>query len=142
MTKQQQYDPFGLETATVHADWWADGMTVTVTELSYEAVQTTAKHLINAKTPLPKNKREANRLISTYGDLDTANQQFHTTLAGIVSWTFTNDKGEPMPVTLENVKKLRAADAKFIEEAIDALNPDRDEEFPDDSGNGEEKPKG
>lgn len=137
-----QYDPFGLKTETVHAEWWADGMTVTVTELSYEAVQETAKHIIDAKTPLPKNKREANRLTRTYGDLDTANQQFHVTLAGIVSWTFTDASGEPIPVTLDNVRKLRARDAKFIEEAIDALNPDDDEEFQDNSGNGAEDGEG
>ena len=131
MTKQT-YDPFGLETETVQADWWPEGMTVTVTELSYEAVQRTAKHLINAKTPLPKSKRENKRIVRTYGDLDTANQQWHTTLAGIVSWTFTGKDGKPMAVNLENVKNLRSRDAKFIEEAIDELNPDDsdDEDFP------------
>ena len=63
--------------------------------------------------------------------------QFHTTLAGIVSWTFTDKEGKPIPVTLDAVKGLRSQDAKFIEEAIDALNPTRDESFQDDSGNGE-----
>ena len=137
MAKLESYDPFGLETNTVSAEWWPDGMSVTVTELSYESVQRVAKYLINADTPLPKNKREANRLTRTYGDLETAEMQFHTTLAGIVSWTFTDKEGKPIPVTLQAVKGLRSQDAKFIEEAIDALNPNRDESFPDDSGDGE-----
>jgi hypothetical protein len=52
--------------------------------------------------------------VSDYRDLMVFNS--------IVSWNLTEKNGEPRPVTLENVKKLKGPDFEAIQNRVTALN--------------------
>src|SRR2546423_12006204 len=46
----------------------------------------------------------------------------------IVSWTFTDDEGQPVPVTVQSIDGLKAPVADYIYRQIDALNAELSEE--------------
>jgi hypothetical protein len=137
------YNPFDGETQVIHAEWWPEGWTVTVKELSYADTKRLATAGIKATKKLPKSKKEgAQMAVSlTMGDTDIEQLKRLTMLAAIVSWTLCNGDGKPMPLNETSIRRLRARDGDFIEEAIGALNPDRSDEFQDgsavDNGTGE-----
>lgn len=126
------YNPFDGDTRTIHAEWWPDGWTVTVRELSYADTQRLATAGLKATKRLPKSKKEGEQMADslTMGDTDIEQLKRLTMLAAIVSWTFTDrDDKEVMPLNDSSIRRLRARDGDFIEEAIGALNPERSDEF-------------
>jgi hypothetical protein len=124
-TPSNGYNPFEVATKTIHAEWWGDGATVTVKELTYADEQRLAMAGMKQDTAIPTTKREQRNMKTKVKDLDLERLKLLTMQAGIESWTFK------MPITLENLKKLTRKDGEFIQEAIDALNPSVDEEFQD-----------
>jgi hypothetical protein len=56
-------------------------------------------------------------------------------LPGIKSWTLTDDDGNPAPINYETWQELPEFITEQIEKAVEELNPESDDEFPDGSGN-------
>lgn len=56
------------------------------------------------------------------------------TLAGIKSWTLTDDDGNAVPVTIEAYKALPHWVTEQIEAGIERLNPELDDDFRHDDG--------
>ena len=64
--------------------------------------------------------------------------QERKSLLGIAEWSLKTKDGEPVPVCIEAWSALPHHVTEVIEAAIERLNPDLDEEFPGESGNGSE----
>jgi hypothetical protein len=124
---------FDLKTETIHADWWDEGETVTITQLTWAQKQDLQKYAMR-DIVMPNSKREARNRQIKYTDADWKSLAVQTMLAAIVAWTFTQN-GSVMSVNQEAVEKLSEEDGDFIMEAVDALNPERDDEFQGGSGN-------
>jgi hypothetical protein len=58
-----------------------------------------------------------------------------TVLPGIKSWTLTDDDGNPAAINYETWQELPEFITEQIEKAVEELNPESDDEFPDGSGN-------
>jgi hypothetical protein len=123
---------FDLRTETVHAEWWEDGETVTLKELTH-GEQHAINRRILGRQQINVGKKSAGMQMELGNSMDA---QEAILLAHIVSWTFTDSKGVLVPVTAENVNRLPQRDTDFILEEIDRLTPSRDDHFPSGSGDG------
>lgn len=81
-------------------------------------------------------KREMERRISeVVKKVDGVEQTVITTiLPGIKSWTLTDDDGNPAPISYTTWEELPDFITKQIEKAVEELNPETDEDFPDSGG--------
>lgn len=81
-------------------------------------------------------QREIQRRISDrVKQVDAVENTVRTTiLPAIVEWTLTDDNGKVAPVSYETWAELPAFITKQIEKAVEELNPEQDEDFPDRSG--------
>lgn len=122
---KEQYNPFALETKTIHAEWWPKGATVTIREISYTQTQQLAASMMRGDLEIPADEHSRKNWKPTPKDMDMGRLMEQTLMQGIESWTF------PVPLNLESIKKLRNKDGEFIKEAIDGLNPEVDEDFQD-----------
>lgn len=119
---------FDLETEEIHAEWWEDGEVVVVKERTWNDEQRLASASLG-KLKVRDMGKLSDRIDDAEFDLATMNAQMM--LMSIESWTFQNGD-KPAKVSLKNIQLLPKKDGDFIMEAIVALNPQRDEEFPDD----------
>lgn len=134
------YNPFGMETKTVTAEWWPDEFTVTVKQRSFGDDQDMQKANMG-KFRMPKSKADAARIAENM-EVDISLISINSLLYSIDSWTLSNN-GETMPVDLESVRKLSNRDGDFIMAAIKELNPDADDDdFQGDGGIGSENGQG
>ena len=109
---------------------------VTVREIPHGEMVALQESILG-RTHLSSNKGEVQRQIEqiTFSGPEFADQQ---ALMGIESWTLQDSAGEPVPVCLEAWRALPHHITEAIEAAIEELNPEMDEEFPGEPGNGSE----
>jgi hypothetical protein len=122
-----------LITKTIRHDDWDKGEQVVITELRYgDSVELTsvAMHDLSMGEMDDKEKIKAIKL----GALDMALPTLALMEKCIVSWTLTKD-GKIMKLNLENIKLISGRYGDYIADQIEELNPKRDDEFPDASGN-------
>lgn len=130
-SRPAEYNPFDLDTETIQADWWPEWMTVTVREITFNEAQELVKLGLRQEAELPSNRRGKRRQNFKVRDTNFSLLRVSTLAMGIVSWTFRGKNGKTLPITNDNLGKLRVKDADFILEVLDRLNPETDEEFPD-----------
>lgn len=127
---------FDLKTETIHHPEWDEGETVTIREMTYAESQRLAMAGMSQDMKIPTDKKQRDAIQArgfTVADMDLERMKITAMMAGIQSWTFCNGDGKPVPVTEENIRLLSVRDGDFIMEAIDALNPERDDDFPEGS---------
>jgi hypothetical protein len=116
---------FDLQTETIHADWWGEDETVTITEMTYAKSLKVGQagmgkiSLAEAQLQADLKPGEKNPLDDRYVD-GVANRMAKLE-ACVVSWTFKKN-GKIAPLTM--LKELPSRDGDFIMEAINKLNPD------------------
>ena len=112
---------------TIHADWWEANETVTIKKLSWGE----KKRLMGEAASFApikvggESKREA--LVEKKSDemsvtLRPDTMQTLTMELGIVSWTFTDDAGNPVPVNPNTIAQLEEEDGDYILSELDKLN--------------------
>ena len=126
-----KYDPFGLDTEIIQADWWPEWMTVTVRELTFDESESLMKLGLRGDAELPRNRKGRRRSNFKVRDTTVDLLRKASLRIGIVSWTWESKDGKPLPISDETLGKMRAKDSDFIMEALDRLNPETDEEFQD-----------
>ena len=123
---------FEVQTEVIHADWWDKGEEVVIKERTWADDQKLASLSLAEKGIRLKDAGELKRIVENT-TLDLAAMNAHMMLLSIQSWTFTDGNGAPAPITRASIEQLSREDGEFIMEAIVALNPQRDEDFPADS---------
>lgn len=103
-------------TLTIHADDWEPSESVQIRpKLSFGDKLAIEKSMFTVRTEKGDVSMEAEL---------TAMKQ--TTLERmIVGWTFTDEQGQPVPVTPDTIRSLDAETAEYIYEQINAQNPPR-----------------
>jgi hypothetical protein len=130
---------FDLRTETIHADWWDEDETVTVTELTYQQSIEISTAGISSITlaDMPGfevERRQGQQSSAEQKQIDMTENRLAPLHVGIASWTFKQN-GKVIPVNSESIGKLSQRDGNFIMEAIERMNPSDDktsdgEDFP------------
>ena len=102
----------------IHADWWADGETVTIKLFTYVDKQRIFERSL-ASTPVKDDEG------SLRFRMDSALHAESTLVMGIVGWTFTDDNGELIPCDSEHKCALNNRDGLFIYGEIERYNEER-----------------
>lgn len=108
----------------IHADWWADGETVTIKLFTYVDKQRLFERSL---VGTPRVDEDGNVRFR----LDTALHTETSLVMGIVAWTFTDADGEPVPCDSEHRCALNPRDGQFIYNEIQELNKERTAEEQD-----------
>jgi hypothetical protein len=103
------------EQKTIRASWWAEGETCTIRKFSYGDRQYLAGQTVSMGID-PQSEVQVTQV-----QFDRMNLAFLE--RGIVAWT--DDAGDPMPVTREAIAQLEERDADFILEELRDYNPRR-----------------
>lgn len=102
----------------IHADWWADGETVTIKLFTYVDKQRIFERSL---VGTPETDEKGN----TRFRLDSALHAEATLVLGIVGWTFADADGQPVPCDSEHKCALSNRDGLFIYGEIQGYNEER-----------------
>lgn len=120
---------FDRTTKTIHAEWWEEGESVTLQELTWGAQKAILSEIMGDTKITPGMSPEL--------DINAATRMQEMQMVEMVAgWTFTNGSGEPVPVDLEHLRQLAPKDAEFILAEMDGMNPRQDESFLGGRGDG------
>jgi hypothetical protein len=108
-----------IATQQIHADWWDGHEVVVIRSLRAEDTDWVQDQLAEMVTGKGKDASMALKLGTT---------KRLTTLRGVVSWTFTDELGNPQPFNEDALRMLAPEDADYIYGEINKLNQPMSEE--------------
>jgi hypothetical protein len=142
MAKNEKRNPFAGEmlTETVRGEDWPDGFEVVVQEISWTKQQKINQMGMPEGVRLPEDRHDKARFMAefTTDRMNTPGYRLEILKAGVQSWTFVDGAGNPVPLTNGAFEKLPGSWGDLIMDAIERLNPDRDEDFLDRNGSDDE----
>lgn len=122
---------FDENTITIRDVTWDESEHVVIRELSYGDFLKLQNAMFDDVT-IGQSQDKVMREQIKVGSLKIDRQQLMKMEACIVSWSFNID-GKPIPVTMDNIRKLGSKYGQFISAKIAELNPERDSEFRDEN---------
>jgi hypothetical protein len=103
-------------------------------QIQNEAFSHVDMEKVTAKTKKGRQKQIQKQINAAMKEMNGGESAVRETLCGVKSWTLTDASGKPVPVDYAVFMKLPKSITKQIETAVEELNPEEDEEFPDDDG--------
>lgn len=90
---------------------------------------------VTANSKQGRRKQVAKQINQAMKEVNGGELAIRETLLGVKSWTLLDDDGHSVPVGFAAWMLLPKYITKQIEDAVEELNPELDEEFPDEVGN-------
>lgn len=89
---------------------------------------------ITATTKKGRQRQMREQVNKAMKEVNGAELAIRETLLGVKSWTLTDAKGNPVPVSFEAYKALPKFITNQIDDAVEEFNPEPDVEFQSDGG--------
>lgn len=102
-------------------------------EIQNRAFQSIDMEQVTATGKQARKKQMMRLINSAMKDMNGGELAARQTLLGVKSWTLVDDDGKAAPVDYAVWKLLPQFITKQLEKAVEELNPELDEEFPDEA---------
>ena len=106
-------------------------------DIQNEAMSSVDMEKVTATTKRGRRKQMSKLVNQAMKEVNGAEMAIRDTLLGVKSWTLTDANGKAVPVCVDAYRGLPKLFANQIDAAVEELNEEIDEEFPDNGGNGD-----